>query len=293
MRPSTHAARIIRSNERQLTGLRPLAIRTLAPALFRRSHGEAMSGIGSESRLRAIRDGRRAVVRGVVRAKTLARMRAHQVVELARGGARPVAAASVPVVIHNRDRLGHLRRQVGWLEACGFENILILDNGSTSRPLLEWYEKTRHEVIHLGEDLGRYALWKHPVFERVRRGYYIYTDSDVVACDACPPDFLDFFFETLARFAWSEKVGFALRIDDLPTHIAQVAVVRERESVHWTRPYSQHLYDASIDTSFALYRPFAMGGHWCRALRTAGPYQARCLTWYEDPEGQAKRLTGS
>ncbi len=241
-----------------------------------------MLGIDSESRLRALRDRKRAVSQRVTRARSLAAMRAYQALERVRGGTVAPSAADVPVVIHGRDRLEHVKAQVAWLEDAGFETILLLDNDSTYGPLLEWYRRTRHEVIHLGADLGRYALWKHPVFERVRRGYYVYSDAGIVPCETCPADFLEFFFETLARHPWCEKVGFALRVDDLPDEFADAGVVRAREAKHWGKPYAQHLYDAEIDTSFALYRPYAMGGHWCRALRAAGPYQARNLAWYED-----------
>jgi hypothetical protein len=241
-----------------------------------------MLGSTSNDRLNTLREGKVAALRRIERARTLVAVKAYQALELTRGGPPSLPACSVPVVINNRNRLEYLRRQVAWLESAGFEDVLILDNDSSYAPLLEWYEGTRHEVVHLGANLGRYALWNHPVFERVRRGYYIYTDSDVVPCERCPADFLDFFFEALGRFPWCEKVGFGLRIDDVPSHYAAAGAVRDRESRHWTKPYSQHLYDASIDTTFALYRPFAMGGHWCKALRTAGPYQAQHLPWYEN-----------
>jgi hypothetical protein len=209
-------------------------------------------------------------------------MRAHQAIERVRGGPAPRDPATVRVVINNYNRLGYLERQLAWLEDAGFRRILILDNASTYPPLIEFYRRTKHEVVPLGENLGPYALWKHPIFERVRGDYYVYTDPDIIGADGCPKDFLDFFFEALVRHPLYEKVGFGLKIDDLPERYEKRAEVKEWESQFWAKPYAQHLYEATIDTTFALYRPYAAGGYWVRALRTAGPFQARHLPWYED-----------
>jgi hypothetical protein len=42
------------------------------------------------------------------------------------------------------------------------------------------------------------------------------------------------------------------------------------------------VYDALIDTTFALYRPFAQGGADGPAIRTGGKYVAKHLPWYEN-----------
>jgi hypothetical protein len=209
-------------------------------------------------------------------------MRAHQAIERVRGGATPREASEVRVVINSYNRLEYLERQLAWLEDAGFRRILILDNASSYPPLLEFYRRTKHEVVPLGENLGPYALWKHPIFHRIRTDYYVYTDPDIVAADTCPKDFLAFFFETLARHPLYEEVGFGLRVDDLPACYEKRAQVKAWESQFWEKPYAQHLYEATVDTTFALYRPYAAGGYWARALRTAGPYQAHHLPWYED-----------
>jgi hypothetical protein len=209
-------------------------------------------------------------------------MRTHQALERLRGGARPRHASELRVVINSHDRLAYLERQLAWLEEFGFRRILILDNDSTYPPLLEFYRRTKHEVVPLGKNLGPYALWKHPIFDQVRGDYYVYTDPDIVAAETCPKDFLELFFDTLAHHPLYEKVGFGLRIDDLPEHYDKRVEVQAWEAQFWTKPYAQHLYEATIDTTFALYRPFAAGGYWARALRTAGPYQAHHLPWYED-----------
>ena len=44
----------------------------------------------------------------------------------------------------------------------------------------------------------------------------------------------------------------------------------------------KYLYEAPIDTTFAMYKPNSFGGYWLKSLRTNFPYLARHLTWYDD-----------
>ena len=44
----------------------------------------------------------------------------------------------------------------------------------------------------------------------------------------------------------------------------------------------KNIYKASIDTTFALYKPNAKGGWQLPALRIGGKYIARHLPWYSD-----------
>ena len=107
------------------------------------------------------------------------------------------------------------------------------------------------------------------------------SDSDVVPGQSCPGDALDFFLRALRRYPGHVKAGFGLRIDDLPSHYALAEGVRRYESRWWFRRLSKNLYDAPIDTTFALYRPdseFSYGP----AIRSGAPYLARHYPWYSD-----------
>ena len=195
----------------------------------------------------------------------------------------PFDARRVPIVINNRNRLTTLRHLVARLEAAGAQRIIVLDNGSTYPPLLEYYRGLPHAVHLLGANLRYVALWETRLFDTVGRSFFVYTDPDVVPTEECPDDFLAVFHEALCRHPDLDKVGFALRVDDLPAHSSARERVRAYEARFWRDRIDARLFRAPIDTTFALYRPGRRGGWWLRAARTAPPYVARHLPWYVDP----------
>lgn len=128
-------------------------------------------------------------------------------------------------------------------------------------------------------------MWKTDLYKKFIKDYYVYTDPDVVPIEDCPADFLEYFLTILKRNSQIKKIGFGLKIDDLPDHY------KHKESViNWEKQYylnkskGENLFVAQIDTTFALYRPWAWGGANIRYqhLRTGFPYLARHLPWYED-----------
>ena len=196
---------------------------------------------------------------------------------------RPDDPYQIPVIINNFNRLDCLRELVGWLEKVGMKNIYILDNASTYPPLLDYYKTCPHEIIYLNQNVGYMALWQTEVFERFKNDFYIYTDPDIVPTEECPTDFIGFFLDVLAKRADVKKVGFGLKIDDLPAHSQRMAELIAIEGKYWEKQVAPNVYDAPIDTTFALYRPGAQGDHRAKALRTGPPYTARHLPWYFDP----------
>lgn len=125
-------------------------------------------------------------------------------------------AKEIPIIINNFNRLTTLRLLTETLTACGYTNIYILDNASTYPPLLEYYKTCPFTVFHLNQNLGFKALWKSPLKKRFCNDYYIYTDSDVIPSDYCPKDFIDYFFKELKKHPFARKIGFSLRIDNIP-----------------------------------------------------------------------------
>ncbi len=188
----------------------------------------------------------------------------------------------VPVFINCRDRVEPLARLVAWLESAGHDEIYLLDNDSAYPPLLQFYETTPHRVVRLHENYGRLALWAAPKAAALLDGRpYVYTDPDVVPDPCCPPDAIAHFQDLLDRFPLAHKVGFGLRIDNLPSCYRHREAVIDWESQLWEEPLGEGLFHANIDTTFALYRggsAFAFGP----AIRTGAPYVARHEPWYAD-----------
>jgi len=205
---------------------------------------------------------------------------------------------SVPIFINCRDRLEPLLGLLGYLERAGHEEIYLLDNDSTYPPLLEYLETTTHTVVRLGRNVGRLSLWEAGILKSLDvSGRYVFTDPDIVPDEACPLDAIEYFDEVLESYPERLKVGFGLRIDDLPDEYAFKEEVRNWESQFWERRVAPRLFDAAIDTTFALYRGPRPAGFerttefFESSIRTGYPYVARHTPWYIDedslPEDEA------
>lgn len=189
----------------------------------------------------------------------------------------------IPIIINNRNRLTYLLQLVSWLEKNGYKNIHIIDNKSTYPPLLDFYNSTKYTVYRLNENVGHLSLWKSGLIKKFEEGYYVYTDPDVLPVEECPDDILAFFMSQLNKYKNIEKVGFGLKIDDLPDHYKDKNKVINWEKQFWMKEIEKNIYDAPLDTTFALYRPYTNGFKWVQnAYRTGGKYVARHLPWYED-----------
>jgi len=187
-----------------------------------------------------------------------------------------------PVIINVRDRLKPLLDLIAWLERQGQENIWLCDNDSTYPPMVEFLGSTPHHVRLNGLNLGHRAPWLSGlVAELGLDSHFIVTDPDVVPLHECPSDALDLFYDTLNHYPNIDKVGFSLRIDDLPNHYVHREEVILWESQFWKNVHPSGFFIADIDTTFAMYRP---GEHHQNhnSLRSAPPYTARHTPWYQN-----------
>lgn len=191
---------------------------------------------------------------------------------------------SIPIIINNRNRITFLQQLIEALEKRGYTNLIILDNNSTWQPLLDYYKNLPYRVVFLKQNLGYNALQQIPLYKEIRKGYFVYTDSDVVPTEQCPDDFMLKFLELLRQNEHVQKVGFSLKIDDLPECFDDRQKIIDWEQRYYVQPAEEGVYEALIDTTFALHRPYALlstvGGY--RMLRTAAPYEAKHMPWYND-----------
>jgi glycosyltransferase involved in cell wall biosynthesis len=188
----------------------------------------------------------------------------------------------IPIIINNFNRLESLKLLIISLEKRGYFNLIILDNASSYPPLIQYYDQCIYKVIHLGNNFGHLAVWQADICKEYLKDYYVYTDSDVLPVEECPDNFMELFLNTLIKNPSITKVGFSLKIDDIPEHYLRKSEVLEWESQNFKNDIGSGLYLASIDTTFALYRPESKGDWNTDAIRTAFPFEARHLPWYED-----------
>ncbi len=188
---------------------------------------------------------------------------------------------ATPVFITVRDRLSPLVALVDWLERAQDAAITLVDNDSAYPPLLDWLETCGHTVVHTGSNLGPRAAWLTGLVQEAGLSDpYVVTDPDVVPDDGCPLDLIGHLTDVLRGHPDVDRVGPGLRIDDLPADAAHTGAVRAWEEQFWNREVEPGLFEADIDTTFALYRP-GRRVPGVPALRTGAPYVARHLPWYQ------------
>ena len=195
---------------------------------------------------------------------------------------------NVPVIINSYNRLTYLLELLSWLQRAGMSNIYILDNASTYPPLLSFYERTRYRIVRLGYNAGAFAFWSTALYAMIRTDFYIYTDPDVMPTEDCPLDCIEYFLAQLRSHKCYIKIGFGLKIDDLPNCYNGKQDVIDHEREFWSAEISPGIFSAPVDTTFALYRPYCRGGWWVPALRTGAPYLARHLPWYADSKNETE-----
>lgn len=189
----------------------------------------------------------------------------------------------IPIIINNRNRLTFLQQLITALEIRGYKNIHIIDNNSNYKPLLEFYNNCPYNIFRLDENIGSLALWQTKIYKQFFNDYYVYTDSDVVPAEDCPHNFLQVFHEKMKIDKSVMKVGLGLKIDNLPDCYS-----RKNEVLKWEKQFNESLtsdgyYNAIVDTTFALYRPFvSQGASSLKMLRSQHPYMAHHMPWYND-----------
>jgi GT2 family glycosyltransferase len=191
----------------------------------------------------------------------------------------------IPVFIICRDRVDSMKVLVRWLEKHGLRRIIFIDNDSVYPPLVDFFDHTSHQVIKLYRNVGHTSPWSLGLVRALLpEDFYIVTDPDVIPTEECPDDGIKHFLAIHKQYDLYLKVGFSLRIDDLPDHYPLKKSVVEWESQFWKQQLAPEIYEAGVDTTFALYKPFSYTYKLHPSIRTGFPYVARHLPWYVDPK---------
>ncbi|WP_295632436.1 glycosyltransferase family 2 protein [uncultured Mitsuokella sp.] len=192
-----------------------------------------------------------------------------------------------PIFIISYNRLDDLKRMVSNLLYDGYKNLIIIDNASSNPQLLNYLkavDDSRVTIKRLQKNYGHRVLWDSHFFDDIiQNQYYVLTDPDVFPIEGCPKNYIEVFYDILKQYPKKTKVGFSLKIDDLPEDYPYKYDIIPFESFHWERklPYNFTIYDAPIDTTFALYRPGEIKeNNFYDGIRTGGAYIARHQGWY-------------
>lgn len=197
---------------------------------------------------------------------------------------------NIPILIISYNQLHYLKQLINFLLEKKYRNIVIIDNASTYKPLLQYFDKIEPMVkIHrLSKNWGHRVLWQNKkLFADYMQGYYAVTDADIVPNPECPEDFMLLFKKILDKHDEVKKVGFSLRLDDIPEHNPNKRKIIQWEQQFWEDKNKKGYFIADIDTTFALYRPANMDfvqKNFYRGIRTAPPYVALHGGWYINPK---------
>lgn len=191
----------------------------------------------------------------------------------------------VPIFIISFNRKNTLQQCIERFQNDGYRNLIILDNHSTNEDLILYLKNLKCKVYFLKKNYGHHVLWDCGLFnEIIENQYFVLTDPDILPIAECPPDYIEQFYSILQKYPQKTKVGFSLKLNDLPDSYKYKYDIIRLESFYWERKlnYRYPIYDAPVDTTFALYRP--RGGTvediFYDGIRTGYPYVARHLGWY-------------
>jgi len=195
----------------------------------------------------------------------------------------------IPIFINSFNRPTFLMQLIYKLHSMGYENLIIIDNGSTDPVTPVNLKNCGYNVVFIGSNKGHNVIWTENVLENFgyKDSYYVYTDCDIIPEDNCPNDFMEVFLESLHAYLGYDKCGFGLTLEHLPSHYKNLDKVLDWEIQHQEKiikssfPVMPVLYHAAIDTTFALYKPGAKF-HSLNSIRTGFPYIAKHLPWYEN-----------
>lgn len=164
---------------------------------------------------------------------------------------------NIKVVINNRNRFTTTKGLVDRLLLTNpMENIIIIDNGSTYEPLLNWYDSIKSVVdIRYHSNEGHLAVWATELYKELGE-YFVYTDSDIILPDNLPTNWKEVMLNLLYKYPDYKKIGLGIRIDDIPDHYRFRNQVLRNEGRWWIYPIEEDVYIADTDTTFFMIKNF-------------------------------------
>ena len=197
--------------------------------------------------------------------------------------------AGTPVIIPSFNQLYYIKNTIKQLKKFGLKNFIILDNGSTYPPIIEWFEKTNTPVVIDLSNPGPRNFFINPSIWNRLPNYFIVTDPDLEYFNSIPNSLVKDLIEISEKYSWS-KLALGL-YKDYSKDI--ISMVHQWEASYWKNIiaetiYGDPIYEAKTDTTFALYnkkfvtRPFDLSwdGDFFTAPRICGRYVCKHWGWY-------------
>lgn len=201
---------------------------------------------------------------------------------------------TIPVIIINFNQLANLKELVSFLLVRKLENIVIIDNNSSYPPLLDYYKSIREKVTVeiMPENYGHMVFFENKgLRKKYGRGYYIVTDPDILPNPELPSNFMEIMLQKMDQYhSQVHKIGFALEIDTIPEYYPLKEKVLNWEHQYWKDELERDVFQADIDTTFALYKPKYPSKlnlktmTFYEAIRLGGNFTCKHMGWYLNPK---------
>lgn len=186
--------------------------------------------------------------------------------------------AKIPVIINNRDLVTWPIAMVN--KILTYDNvgqIIIVDNGSTYKPLIEWYKEQKLVKVLYCQNLGHAGAWISNAVEELGSEYYVVTDSDMGLNDT-PCNTLTVLKDKLVSNPSLNKIGLGLNWQIVNKESPYYDRLNLYEKDRWEKSkIIDDIYvDVPIDTTFAMYniKNYFIGGG-----SLTYPYVARHYPW--------------
>lgn len=204
----------------------------------------------------------------------------------------------IPLIIGNFNQLTYLRNLINWWKWYYPENpVVIIDNGSTYEPLLDYCHEIDEIVasVHFYNE-NDFVNNLNDLISRSQSEYFIICDPDISPAPNTPPNFLEIFKHAIDHYSF-HHAGFDLITEDIPDWNKKKGWIQGDEEALKRGKHTQVInYDGQeyagvicpIDTTFALYKRDNGGWaapqtaeNWTNSLRL---FRAHHLTWYIHPD---------
>ena len=216
------------------------------------------------------------------------KIRLRRSVGLRRSQGRSQRPSQIPIVIISWNCLTFIKKLIDQLKR--YPNpIILLDNKSSYKPLLDYYKeikrelKDKIEIRLLKENYGSNVYLKLKNLPKI----FILTDPDIEINENMPLNFAEILLGLSNKYK-VYKVGLALDLKDKADFIRcgeEGNPLYEYQLKYWRDRIASdyELYHAPVDTTFCLVNSkYKEDNPTMPAIRIAGDFTARHLPWYKE-----------
>jgi hypothetical protein len=193
------------------------------------------------------------------------------------------------VIIIGFNQLTYIKKMVEQLEKYTTD-IVILDNASTFKPLLDYYDNGyKYTLLKQKSNFGHKVYEKQFIIDVIGNTYFL-TDPDLEFNKELPATFMDELIE-ISNYYLAEKVGMALEYKS--KNIRSNVTAFGKSIVEWEQQYwrlkfyykNYEIYDGALDTTFCLVNKNNKGSHY----RIAGNFLCKHKPWYNGYEKEISK----